>query len=166
MAMVDFEPGRQVADARVLVEETEMLAAAEAEGSELPRGFELPVVGCERLGAVQSHPRLELSAGEAGEDAIDLGWVEAEPLMGRPKATAELAAQAASATVAIATEQSERLGSFLNEAGVDDHLREVRPDPDLELEPGLGPADLDITAGAANPAMGFRLVTGAQLLRR
>ncbi|HAC45314.1 MAG TPA: hypothetical protein DCF65_04520, partial [Chloroflexi bacterium] len=39
MAIVDFEPGRQLADARVLVEETEMLAAAEAEGNELPRGF-------------------------------------------------------------------------------------------------------------------------------
>src|SRR5260370_24079017 len=159
MAIVEFEPGRQLAAARVLVEETEMLAAAEAEGSELPRGFALPVVGFERLGAVQSHPRLELSAGEAGEDAIDLGWVEAEPLMGRPKATAELAAQAASATVAIATEQSERLGSFLHEAGVDDHLREGELDLDLEPEPGLGHAGSDTPAGAARPAMGFRLVT-------
>ena len=166
MAIVDFEPGRQLADTRVLVEETEMLAAAEAEGSELPRGFELPVVGFERLGAVQSHPRLELSAGEAGEDAIDLGWVEAEPLVGRPKATAELAALAASATVAIATEQSERLGSFLAEAGVDDHLRELDLDLDLELEPGLGHADIDITAGAANPAMEFRLITDAELFGR
>ncbi len=166
MAIVDFEPGRQLADARVLVEETEMLAAAEAEGNELPRGFALPVVGAERLRAVQSHPRLELSAGEAGEDAIDLGWVEAEPLLGRPKATAELAAQATSATVAIATEQSERLGTFLEEAGVHDHPRELELDLDLDLEPSLGHADIDITAGAVNPAMGFRLITDAELFGR
>ena len=166
MAIVDFEPSRQQADARVLIEETEMLAAAEAEGNELPRGFVLPVVGVDRLRSVQSRPHLELSAGEAGEDAIDLGWVEAEPLVGRPKATAELAAQATSAMVAIATEQSERLGTFLDEAGVNDHLRELDLDLDLELEPGLGHADIDITAGAANPAIGFRLITDAELFGR
>ncbi len=169
MAIVDLEPGRQLADAGVLVQETEMLAAAEAEGHELPPGFVLPVVGVERLRAVQSHPLLEITAGEAGEDgedAIDLGWVEAEPLLGRPKATAELAAQARLATVALATEQSERIGTFLEEAGVHGHPREIELDLDLELEPGLGHADIDVTAGAANPAMGFRLVTDAELFGR
>jgi transcription-repair coupling factor (superfamily II helicase) len=166
MAIVDFEPGRQLADARVLVEETEMLAAAEAEGNELPRGFMLPVVGVERLASVQGHPHLELTAGEGGEDAIDLGWVEAEPLVGRPQATAELTAHASSATVAIATEQSERLRTFLDEGGVRDQPREIELDLDLELEPGLGHADIDIAAGSVHPAMGFHLVTDAELFGR
>src|SRR4029077_5881634 len=79
MAIVDFEPARQRADARVLIEETEMLAAAEAEGNELPRGFMLPMIRAERLQEVGSHPHLELTAAEGGDDAIDLGWAEAEP---------------------------------------------------------------------------------------
>ncbi len=166
MAIVDFEPGRQLADARVLVEETEMLAAAEAEGNELPRGFILPTVGVERLQAVQSNPHLELTAGEGGEDAIDLGWAEAEPMVGRPQAAAELAAHASSATVAIATEQSERLQTLLAEGGVRSHPREIELDLDLQLEPGLGHADIDIAAGCVQPAMGFHLVTDAELFGR
>src|SRR6202158_6643231 len=66
MAIVDSERGRQLADARALIEETQMLAAAEPEGNELPRGFMLPVVGVERLRAIQRHPHLELTAGEGG----------------------------------------------------------------------------------------------------
>jgi transcription-repair coupling factor (superfamily II helicase) len=166
IAIVDFEPGRQLADARVLVEETEMLAAAEAEGNELPRGFTLPTVGVERLRAVEGHPRLELTAGEGGEGAIDLGWSEAEPTVGRPQAAAELAAHASSATVCIATEQSERFQTLLAEGGVRDHPREIELDLDLELKPALGHADIDVAAGCVQPAMGFHLVTDAELFGR
>src|SRR5260370_9684510 len=107
---------------------------------------------------------LQLTAGEGGDDAIDLGWAEAEPLVGRPKATAELAAHAPSSTVVIATEQSERLGTFLEEGGVFDHLREIDLDLDLELEPGLAHADIDIAAGSRQPAMGFHLVPDPHLV--
>jgi len=166
IAILDFEPGRQLADARVLIEETEMLAAAEAEGKELPRGFVLPMVGAERLRAVQSHPRLELTAGEGADDAIDLGWAGAEPLVGRPQAVAELAGRAASAMVAIATEQSERLRTLLEEAGVRDHAREIELSLDLQLQPGLGLADVDIASGCTHAGMGFHLVTDAELFGR
>src|SRR4029077_3289358 len=83
LAVVDFEPGRQLSDARVLIEETEMLAAAESGGAELPRGFALPVVRAERLLAIPGHARLEITANEGADGAIDLGWVEAAPLIGR-----------------------------------------------------------------------------------
>jgi transcription-repair coupling factor (superfamily II helicase) len=166
MVIIDFEPGRQEADALVLVEETEMLAAAEAGGAELPRGFALPVVGAERLQILHRHPRLELTAGEGREGAVDLAWTEAEPLVGRPRAAADLAAHAVSATVAIATEQSERLKAFLDEARIHEPLREIPLDLDLELEPGLHHADIDIAAGCVHPAFGFHLVTDAELFGR
>jgi transcription-repair coupling factor (superfamily II helicase) len=166
MAILDFEPGRQLADARVLIEETEMLAAAEAEGNELPRGFTLPMVRVERLQAIQSHPHLELTAGEGRDDAIDLGWAEAEPMVGRPQGAAELAAHAPSATVVIATEQSERLRTLLDEGGVREQPREVELDLDLRLGPGLGHADIDIAAGCVHPTMDFHLVTDAELFGR
>jgi transcription-repair coupling factor (superfamily II helicase) len=166
VVVVDLEHGRQVSDARVLVEETEILAAAEAGGGELPRGFTLPMVGVDRMDAVKSHPRLEVTAGEGDEGAIDLGWVEAEPLLGRPRAAAELTEQAATTMVVIATEQSERLRTFLDEGGIKEHPREVELDLDLTLEPGLQLADTDIAAGCAQPAAGFRLVTDAELFGR
>ncbi|TMF44261.1 MAG: transcription-repair coupling factor [Chloroflexi bacterium] len=166
LAVLDFEPGRQLADARVLVEETEMLAAAESGGAELPRGFALPVVRAERLQAIPGHARLEITASEGADGAIDLGWVEAEPLLGRPQATAQLTALAASSTVVFATEQSERLRTFLDEGGVREHLREVELDIDLELEAGLQQADIDIAAGAGHQGIGFRLVTDAELFGR
>ncbi len=166
VAVIDFEPGRQESDARVLVEETSMLAAAEAEGAELPRGFALPIVAAERMGAVREHPRLELTAGEGGEGAIDLGWRDAEPLVGRPRAAAELAALATSATVTFATEQSERLRTLLDEGGVHGSLDEIELDLDLELEPGLHQADIDIAAGCVQPSIGFHLITDAELFGR
>src|SRR5207237_3274728 len=42
--VLDFEPGRQLAEARTVLDETAMLAAAESEGRELPREFNLPSV--------------------------------------------------------------------------------------------------------------------------
>ncbi|HEX7263719.1 MAG TPA: transcription-repair coupling factor [Candidatus Dormibacteraeota bacterium] len=166
IAIIDIEPSRQRSDARVLVEETEMLAAAESGGGELPRGFVLPVVRGERLNGIDRHPRMEISAGEAGEDSIDLGWAEAEPLVGRPKAAADLASLATAATVVFATEQSERLRDFLAEGAVHEHPREVELDLDLPLEPGLQVADLDIAAGCVHRAMGFHLITDAELFGR
>jgi transcription-repair coupling factor (superfamily II helicase) len=166
VVVVDLEPSRQFSDGRVLVEETEILAAAEAGGGELPRGFVLPMVGIERMDVVKSHPRLEVTAGEGDDGAVDLGWVEGEALVGRPRAAAELAEQAASTTVVIATEQSERLRTFLDEGGVLQHPREVELDIDLTIEPGLQLADTDIAAGCAQRAIGFRLVTDAELFGR
>src|SRR4029079_2763866 len=69
--ILDFEPERQLVDARSLISETEMLAAAATGGAELPRGFELPIVPADRMAAVDAHPRLALTAGEA-DSAIDL----------------------------------------------------------------------------------------------
>ncbi|HEY8853719.1 MAG TPA: hypothetical protein VIN12_00420, partial [Candidatus Dormibacteraeota bacterium] len=48
VGVLDFDPERQLADARSVIEEAEMLAAAESGGAELPRGFTLPSVGLER----------------------------------------------------------------------------------------------------------------------
>jgi transcription-repair coupling factor (superfamily II helicase) len=166
IAIVDFEPGRQRSDARVLIEETEMLAAAESGGGELPRGFVLPVVTGDRLDGIDRHPRIEISAGEAGEGAIALGWVEEEPLVGRPKSGADLASLATAATVVFATEQSERLRDFLGEGAVREHPREVELDLDLTLEPGLQVADIDIAAGCAHRGMGFHVITDAELFGR
>jgi transcription-repair coupling factor (superfamily II helicase) len=166
IAVIDFEPGRQEADARVLVEETEMLAAAESGGAELPRGFALPMVRPEALRGLCNHPRVELLAGEGQEGAIDLGWTQAEPLVGRPRAPADLATLAASATVVFATEQSERLKTLLEEGGVKARLYEAELDLDLELRPGLQLADIDIAAGCAQRELGFHLVTDAELFGR
>jgi transcription-repair coupling factor (superfamily II helicase) len=166
LAVLDLEPSRQLADARVLVEETEILAAAESGGGELPRGFALPMVGPDRLLFGPSHPRLEISAGEGADSAIDLGWTGAEALVGRPRAATELLQLAGTASVILASEQSERLRTFLDEGGVSDRPREVELDLDLELEPGLMQADIDIAAGCVQPAVGFHLVTDAELFGR
>ena len=58
MAVLDFDPERQLADARSLIAEAEMLAAAESGGGELPRRFTLPIVGADRLNDFAARPRL------------------------------------------------------------------------------------------------------------
>ena len=164
MVVVDFEPERQLSDARTLASETAMLAAAEAEGGELPRGFTLPAVGVESLG---DRARLSLTAGEpTGEDSADLGWTAADPVVGRPRAVAELVSQAESQTLVLATEQAERTRALLDEAGVKRTPREVELDVDLEIEPGLLRADVDVAAGCGQPAIGFHLATDAELFGR
>jgi len=165
-AVLDFEPERQLADARSLVDEAQMLAAAEAGGAELPGGFALPIVGLDRLDDLAGRSRLRLRAGEAGADSVDLGWVALEPLVGRPRAVADLAALATSATVVFATEQDERLGAMLDQSGVSADVPLVELDLDLELKPALRRADIDITAGAAQPVIGFHLATDAELFGR
>ncbi|MEP6752781.1 MAG: transcription-repair coupling factor [Candidatus Dormiibacterota bacterium] len=166
VGMLDFDPDRQLADARSVIEEAEMLAAAESGGAELPRGFMLPAVGLERLANLADRPRIRLVAGESTEDAVDLGWVELQPFVGRPKAVADFAALGDSATVVFATEQDERLRALLDESGVRARIDEDDLDLDLELKPVLERADIDISAGCSHAAMGFHLATDAELFGR
>jgi len=162
--VLDFEPGRQLADARTLLDETSMLAAAEAGGGELPRQFTLPTVG--RLDDLGARARLTVTAGEGGGDAVDLGWFEGEPLVGQPRALAGFAQRGESSATVFATEQDERLRALLDEAGVKTGLTEVDLDVDLDLEPALHLAAVDIAAGCAQPGIGFQLATDAELFGR
>jgi transcription-repair coupling factor (superfamily II helicase) len=164
--VLDFEPARQLADARSLQEETEMLAAAESGGGELPRGFTLPLVHVDRLDKVPRRRRLNLTAGEGGASALDLGWVEGEPLVGRSRALAATAVRAESATVIMATEQRERLGALLEDEKVTARLGEVDLDLDLELGPGFQHADVDVPAGCSHAGLAFHLITDAELFGR
>jgi transcription-repair coupling factor (superfamily II helicase) len=164
--ILDFEPERQRAEARTMLEETDMLAAAEAGGGELPRGFSLPVVRAERLDDFGNRPRAQLTASEAGADALDLGWVESEPLVAQKRALAGFAERSDQATVVLATEQDERLRAFLAENGVKAPLTIVDLDLDMELKPALAHADMDIAAGSSQPAIGFYMATDAELFGR
>jgi transcription-repair coupling factor (superfamily II helicase) len=170
LAVLDFDPERQLADARSLIAEAEMLAAAESGGGELPRRFTLPTVGIDRLNDFAGRARLLLMAGEPAQeaigDAIDLGWTEAETLVGRPRAAADLAATGETATVIFATEQEERLKALLEESKVRATVGEADLDLDLELGPALRRADVDIAAGAAQKEIGFYLATDAELFGR
>jgi transcription-repair coupling factor (superfamily II helicase) len=166
MVVLDFDPERQLADARSLIAEAEMLAAAESGGGELPRRFTLPIVGVDRLNDFAGRPRLLLTAGEPAGGAIDLGWTEPETLVGRPRAAAGLASLGETATVIFATEQDERLKALLEESGVTVRVGEADLDLDLELGPALRRADADITAGAAQRDIGFYLATDAELFGR
>ena len=166
IVIVDFEADRQLADARSLIAETEMLAAAEASGGELPRGFNLPIVTFDRLNDFAGRHRLKLSAGEVDGEALDLGWVEMEPFVGRPRALAETAALANSATVVMATEQPERLEALLDESKVKARPTDVDLDLDLDLKPGLFHADVDLATGTSQPGIAFYLATDAELFGR
>jgi transcription-repair coupling factor (superfamily II helicase) len=166
IVIVDFEADRQRADARSLIAETEMLAAAEAGGGELPRGFELPIVTVDRLDDFAGRHRLRLSAGEVDGEALDLGWVEMEPFVGRPRALAETAALADSASVVMATEQPERLEALLDESKVKARPTDVDLDLDLDLKPGFLHADVDLATGSSQPGIAFYLATDAELFGR
>ncbi len=162
--VLDFEPGRQLAEARTVLDETAMLAAAESGGGELPREFTLPTV--HRLEELGERPRLVLTASEGAPDALDLGWFEGEPVVGQPRALAGFAGRGEGADIVFATEQDERLRALLDEAGVKTALREIDLDLDLELEPSLHHASVDLAAGCAQPAIGFHLATDAELFGR
>ena len=164
VVVLDFEPRRQLTDARTLLDETAMLAAAEAGGGELPKGFVLPIV--ERLDDAGHRPRLTVTAGEGGGDALDLGWFEGEPLVGQARALAGYAARADAAAIVFATEQDERLRALLDEAGVGAPLKEVELDLDLELAPALGHAAVDPAAGCSQPSLGIFIATDAELFGR
>jgi transcription-repair coupling factor (superfamily II helicase) len=162
--VLDFEPRRQLSDARTLLDETAMLAAAEAGGGELPRGFVLPAA--QRFDDVAHRARLTLTAGEGSSEALDLGWFEGEPLVGQARALAGFAARADGASVVFATEQDERLRALLDEAGVKTGLEEVDLDLDLEVKPSFQHAAADLPAGFAQPALGLHMATDAELFGR
>ena len=164
--VLDFEPQRQLADVRSIEQETEMLAAAEAANGELPQGFELPAVGADRLTAAEREGVIEVTVGESTGQALDLGWIEAEPLVGRPGALAGLASLAASATVVMAIEQADRLQGALDAEEVRATLADVDLDIDLQLDAGLKRADVDLPAGTSQPGIGFHLLTDAELFGR
>ena len=164
--ILDFEPDRQRAEARTMLEETDMLAAAEAGGGELPRGFALPTVGGDRLDGFGNRARVQLTASEGGADALDLGWVEGEALVGQSRALAGFASRSESATVVLATEQDERLRALLSENGVKAPMTEVDLDLDLEVKPALAHADIDFAAGTSQSAVGFYMATDAELFGR
>jgi len=162
--VLDFEPGRQLVDARTLLDETAMLAAAEAGGGELPRQFTLPAVS--RLDDFTARPRLTVTAAEGAAEALDLGWFEGEPLVGQPRALAGFAVRGDSASIVFATEQDERLRALLDEAGVKGATREIDLDLDLDLKAALNHASVDIASGCSQPAIGFHLATDAELFGR
>ena len=166
VVVLDFEADRQRADARSVIEETEMLAAAEAGGGELPRGFALPIVTLDRLDDLSRRHRLRITAGEVDGDALDLGWVDGVPFVGRPRALADAVSLAGSSTVVMATEQPERLAALLDEGKVKARPIEADLDLDLELKPGFLHADVDIAAGCSQPGIGFHLTTDAELFGR
>ena len=164
--VVDLEPERQLADARELEAETLMLAQAEAGDGELPRGFLPPMVPVDRLTDPPSG-RSRLTAWAADVDGgVDLGWRDAEPLVGRPRAVSELAGAAATAAVVLASEQGERVDNLLTEGGIRLTPAEVDLDADLDPPSGLYRADLDVPAGCANDRVGLRLYSDAELFGR
>ncbi|HSR26757.1 MAG TPA: transcription-repair coupling factor, partial [Candidatus Eisenbacteria bacterium] len=165
--VVDLEPERQLADARELQDETLMLAEAEAGDGELPRGFVPPLVRVERLTDLRRPGRSLVTASAAEVDgAADLGWRELEPLVGRPRAVAELAETARAAAVVRASEQGERVEVLLREAGVRATPSEVDLDADAELTPGLHRADVDLSAGVRNDELGVHMYSDAELFGR
>src|SRR5207249_2040115 len=89
-----------------------------------------------------------------------------EPLVGQPRALAGFAARADAAAVVLATEQDERARALLDEAGVKAALREVELDLDLEVQPALGHAAVDLGAGFTQPALGLYVATDAELFGR
>ncbi|HKW71689.1 MAG TPA: transcription-repair coupling factor [Candidatus Dormibacteraeota bacterium] len=163
-AVLDFEPSRQTADSQTLLDDTAMLAAAEAGGGELPPGFTLPTI--DALDDFSERSRVSFTSAEGLGDATDLGWFAGEPLVGQPRALAGFAARGDSAAIVFATEQDERLRALLDESGVKSALRQVELDLDLEVTPALQHAAVDITVGTSQPAIGFHLATDAELFGR
>ncbi|MEP7105616.1 MAG: transcription-repair coupling factor, partial [Chloroflexota bacterium] len=165
--VLDLEPGRQLAEARELEQETLTLAAAEAGDGELPRGFVAPMVEVERLVAArpQGAGVIEVSASEVAEEggAIDLGWTDIDPVVGRPDAAAVLQGRAAEGGVVLATEQGERVAELFGGGSPPDT---VDLDVDWEPAPGLHHADLDLRAGFANPGLGLWIYSDSELFGR
>src|SRR5947199_926584 len=166
VVVLDFEPQRQLADARSITEDTTMLAAAEAENGELPARFELPAVELSRLELDPARPAIEMSAGELDGEALDIGWTDAEPLVGRKKALAALAKQAEGSTVVVATEQNDRFRELLEAEAVRASVKEADLDVDMELDGGLHLAEQDLPAGCSQSTIAFNLLTDAELFGR
>jgi transcription-repair coupling factor (superfamily II helicase) len=176
--VVDLEPERQLADVRQLEEEALGLGQAENRHGELPAGFRLPMVAVARLETPGSGLRVEVRASDFS-GALDAGFGELEPLVGRPRAFAELAALGSAPpgggmVTVLASEQGSRLGALLAETGegpfadraVGPAEAELDLDLDLDPAPALGLADLDLPAGFAVPALGLRVYSDAELFGR
>src|SRR5262245_23130744 len=164
--VVDLDPDHQLADARELETETLMLAQAESGDGELPRGFEAPMVPVERLTDLPAGCWLMTASVADAQGEVDLGWRDLEPLVGRPRAVADLARDAARAMVVLTSEQAERVEGLVAEAGVRTVPAEIELDADLELGPGFYRADLDISAGFGNDRLGIQIYSDAELFGR
>jgi len=162
--VLDLEPGRQLAEARELEQETLTLAAAEAGDGELPRGFVPPMVAVERLLAPRAAGGvIEVSSSEV-DGALDLGWTDVDPVVGRPDAAAVVRGRAESAPVVLASEQTERVVELFGSDG--EGPAEVDLDLDWEPAPGLHAADLDLRAGFAHSALGLVVYSDSELFGR
>ena len=164
--VVDLDPDRQLAEAKELESETLMLAEAEAGDGELPAGFRPPMVPVAQLGSPGSGRSLLTASAADVDGAVDLGWRDADVLVGRPAAVADLAAAAADGMVVLATEQGARAEALLREAGVKTPPASLDLDADTELAGGLYRADVDVAAGFRHPGLGFQLLTDAELFGR
>ena len=164
--VIDLEPERQLAEARELESETLMLAAAEARDGELPRGFVTPMVPLERLTEPPTGRSALVASTAELDGAVDLGWREPEALVGRPRAVAELGESAEAVAVVLSTEQGERASALLAEAGVRRPAVAIDLDVDLEPSAGLYVADIDISSGIQNQAVGVQLFSDAELFGR
>jgi len=167
--VLDFEPDRQVTEVRELSNELDTLVAAEARDGELPPNFRPPIVPLDKVGgaALLRWPRLTVVAADLDE-AVDLGWSEVDPIVGRTAALAGIveASLAGGEAVVLASEQGERVEALLMEAKIQRSPLELDLDLDAELSPGLFHADLDVPHGLAVPAVAFRLYTDSELFGR
>jgi len=161
--VLDLEPGRQLAEARELEQETLTLAAAEARDGELPRGFVPPMVTVERLLSPPAGALIEVFASEV-DGALDLGWTDVDPVVGRPDAAELVRGRAESAAVVLASEQTQRVAELFGSDG--EAPREVDVDVDWEPGRGLVAADLDLRAGFANPGLGLFVYSDSELFGR
>ncbi len=160
--IIDFEPERQLAEARELERETTALVAAEAADRELPAGFQPPMVPTDRLTA-GGWERVSITAGEA-EDALDLGWNQPEPLIRRPGALRQVISERPS--VVLVSEQSERLEALLTEAGAERQPQGLDLDLDAILTAGVQQAEADLPVGAENPGLGLAILSDHELFGR
>jgi transcription-repair coupling factor (superfamily II helicase) len=163
--VIDFEPERQAADVLELDRETATLAAAEAGDGELPEGFTPPMVPAHRL-LNPGRPVLSVTAGQgADEDSAGLGWAAVEPVVGRPRGLADILEHSRAATVLITSEQTDRVGAAITDAGFPPGSA-ADLDLDLNLEAGLFRADEDAAAGCVHGGVGFWLLTDSELFGR
>ena len=160
--IVDFEPDRQLAEAREMERETHALAAAEAEDHELPAGFRPPMVPAGRLTG-SNWRRISVTAADL-ESGADLGWVQPEPLVRRPQALADLLREREA--VVLVTDQTERLEALIGESGVAATPAELDLDLDSEIRPGLHVAAGDLPVGADNARLGLALLGDHELFGR
>ena len=168
LIVIDLEPDRQLHEAGTVLQEAQMLAAAEAGDGELPPGFVMPMVPIERLTGFEGRAVVTVTAGESHDDALDLGWTGVDPLVGREGANAEVVERSKSQTIVLASEQGERLQALFADARKGDRLQEADLDLDFDIAQGHGlyHADLDLAAGTAHHGIGIHLLSDSELFGR